>query len=51
MIFIMLYILGENQLRLCCEQLHEIEDLKKIVSTEPLKGKHRSQRMINVQSL
>ncbi|XP_020915749.1 dynactin subunit 3 [Exaiptasia diaphana] len=30
-------ISGENQLRLCCEQLHEIEDMKKIVNTEPLK--------------
>lgn len=31
---------GENQLKVCCEQLHEIEDMRKIISTEPLKGEH-----------
>jgi len=30
-------IAGENQLRSCAEQLRQVEDLKKVVTTEPLK--------------
>ncbi|KAK3727182.1 hypothetical protein QZH41_015202 [Actinostola sp. cb2023] len=30
-------IAGENQLKSCCEKLHEIEDMKKIINTDPLK--------------
>ncbi|XP_031549145.1 dynactin subunit 3-like isoform X2 [Actinia tenebrosa] len=44
---------GENQLQSCCEKLHEIEDLKKIVSTEPLKDlptlSSKMQPLIEVQ--
>lgn len=29
---------GENQLRSCADQLKQVEDLKKVVTTEPLKG-------------
>lgn len=30
-------IAGENQLRSCADQLKQVEDLKKVVTTEPLK--------------
>ena len=30
--------LGESQLMACADQLRQVEDLKKVVTTEPLKG-------------
>lgn len=30
--------IGEGQLKVCADQLRQVEDLKKFVTTEPIKG-------------